>query len=128
MIIEVPYGEKCPNRDIKKTSQKTCKDCPYVKNVCRTFCVCKMKERDMVDLTQLAQKRFPDHFKRDEEGFLRDSDNDVLYGFEEGYKMAWEQAVAEAERWIRGNTHHFTCWNKDEQIMDFQKHMKKDFE
>lgn len=40
---ENPYGEKCPQRDIKKISREICEKCPYMKGVYRTFSMCYIK-------------------------------------------------------------------------------------
>lgn len=44
VLMYVEYGQKCPqSKDIKKTSQKICENCPNMKGVYGTFSTCYLK-------------------------------------------------------------------------------------
>lgn len=46
ILAEVPYGERCPNKDIKKISYENCKNCEYKVSLAKTFSMCHLKEKE----------------------------------------------------------------------------------
>ena len=44
VLVDTLYGEKCCNKDIKKISYETCKQCEYKVALSKTFVTCHLKD------------------------------------------------------------------------------------
>jgi hypothetical protein len=42
VLVDTLYGEKCCNKDIKKISYETCKQCEYKVTLSKTFVTCHL--------------------------------------------------------------------------------------
>jgi hypothetical protein len=49
--VEIPYGEVCPNKNIK-VKYDVCKECGRYKSLCKTFVTCHLNKTGIINDTR----------------------------------------------------------------------------